>query len=191
MLLERSRNIRKGLSKLASHSKACASATGGGFLPPTNPPKVSFELTSSVRAYAAVQSFKLFGLPPIGDSDSTTVPSTSSTTSTDGLSAGTSLVYEAALNSPILNESQSIAMDDEMPTIEFDEGGDHVALSGEAPPLAAHATPAPAATDTLSTPNPKQFFATTKQRSRKNSEIASSMQYYEEKKISWSQKMNA
>lgn len=69
MLIERARNIRKQMSKLCTFGKSCASATGGGHLPPGDMPKVSFEMSDAVRAYAATINFKLVGLPSQGDSD--------------------------------------------------------------------------------------------------------------------------
>lgn len=70
-LVERAHNVRKGLSKLCSFAKACSSATGGGHLPPVKPPKVPFEITEAVRAYADSINVKLTGLKSFGDSDST------------------------------------------------------------------------------------------------------------------------
>lgn len=61
--------MRKGLSKLATYTKACASATGGGHLPPKDPPKVCFTMTDAVRDYAASMTLKLNGMPSVGDSD--------------------------------------------------------------------------------------------------------------------------
>lgn len=44
-------------------------ATGGGLLPHANPPKVPFELTDTVRQFAAIVGMKLAGLLSQGDSD--------------------------------------------------------------------------------------------------------------------------
>lgn len=82
MLIERARNIRKQLSKLCTFGKSCASATGGGHLPPGDMPKVSFEMSDAVRAYAATINFKFVGLPLQGDSDMPLAGSSNSATPT-------------------------------------------------------------------------------------------------------------
>lgn len=64
VLKERAHNIRKDLNKLSSFTLACSLATGGGHMPPTKPPKVSFELSDEVKAYAEQLQMKLVGLQP-------------------------------------------------------------------------------------------------------------------------------
>lgn len=68
VLKERANNIKKDLKKLAQYTVACTMATGGGLLPPTKPPKVSFELSEAVKDYATSLQVKLTGFQPM-DSD--------------------------------------------------------------------------------------------------------------------------
>lgn len=96
-LQERAHNVRKGLSKLATHSKACASATGGGHLPPKDPPKVCFVMTDAVRAYAANMTLKLHGLSSVGDSD----PKPPSESDSTDLQAATEASTQATQAYPI------------------------------------------------------------------------------------------
>lgn len=194
VLKSRVHNIRSGLSKLNTFSKQVASATGGGFLPPNDPPKVPFELTPTVREFAAVIAIKLNGLPACADSDGPT--------SSQSLSPSSSF---QPLQSPIMSEEEnetaellketnksadlsSIGFEDSIPHATEDEG--ETIDSGMSTSLRSTPTPKPSGSSSntsvrSSTPRPKpsggkQFFATVTQQERKRQRVTSS-HYYEQK----------
>lgn len=185
MLRSRVHNIRTGLSKLNAYSKALTSATGGGLLPPKAPPKVPFELTPTVREFAAVIAIKLSGLPACGDSDGTQATTLSSS-------------LHQPLQSPLMAETNNETSDEaanapenESPELEslslpLDDGNllESVYDSGMSVDLGTSLPSAPTEPSSSTTPQPsssKQFFATTKQQRKRQHQRDTSTHYYDEK----------
>lgn len=139
-------------------TKAVVSATGGGLLPPSNPPTVPFKLTPIVQQYAAAMAMKISGLPPRGDSDETP-PSTSHEALSQSQQMPPSISHEA------LSQLQHEATDS-MPST------DAIASEEE---YDRSASTTPAATMS-STTTPTQFFSPVQQqRNREQRKRAASV----------------
>lgn len=194
MLRSRVHNIRTGLSKLNTFSKQVASATGGGFLPPKDPPKVSFELTPTVREFAAVIAIKLSGLPACADSDGPTSPQSFIPPPSSYESLGSPIMAEEE------NDTTEVPEEINESAAEFNALGDTISQatedaaettdSGMSTSVASTLTSKPGTSKSTSarstptlTPKPsssKQFFATIPQQERKRQRDRSS-HYYDEK----------